>query len=146
MADEPLPELRGRRAAFAMEYPIDLNGTKAAIRAGYSEKRAAEQACRMLQDPAVKAHIDKAMADRASRLGLSADWVLARLKQISDRCVQAEPARDAEGEETGWFKFDAAGANRATELIGKHLRMFTDKVEVTGGLRLTHEEALDELR
>ncbi len=32
--------LTAKRKAFVREYPIDLNATKAAIRAGFSEKTA----------------------------------------------------------------------------------------------------------
>ena len=47
-----------------------------------------------------------------------------------------------EWEETGEYKFDSAGANRATELLGKHLGMFVDKVEHSG--KLEYEIVLPE--
>ena len=34
--------------------------------------------------------------------------------------------------ETGEYKFDASGAVRALELLGKHLKLFTEKHEHTG--------------
>ena len=41
--------------------------------------------------------------------------------------MQAEPARDAKGRETGVFQFQASGANRALELLGRELGMFRDQ-------------------
>ncbi|HSP41826.1 MAG TPA: terminase small subunit, partial [Luteolibacter sp.] len=40
--------LSAKQAAFCREYLVDLNGTQAAIRAGYSEKTARSQAGRLL--------------------------------------------------------------------------------------------------
>ncbi len=36
---------------------------------------------------------------------------------------------DGEMIETGEYKYDAAGVNKAVENIGKYLKMFTDKIE-----------------
>jgi phage terminase small subunit len=82
----------------------------------------------------IKNEIDKRLETRAKKAGLDAEWVLQRLKDISDRCMQAEAVFDREGNETGEYKFDSTGANKATELIGKHLGMFRDKVEHSGSL------------
>jgi len=40
--------LTAKQERFCREYVIDLNGTQAAIRSGYSSKGADVQACRML--------------------------------------------------------------------------------------------------
>lgn len=125
-------KLTPKQEAFIREYMVDLNATQAAIRAGYSGKNTDKIGSQLLGKSRVKAAIIEAQKERAERVQLDADWVLARLKLISDRCVQGEPVLDREGNSTGEWKFDSAGANRATELIGKHLAMFTDKQEVTG--------------
>jgi hypothetical protein len=41
---------------------------------------------------------------------------------------------DDEGEvvEIGEFQFNATGALKSLELLGRHLKMFTDKIEVGG--------------
>jgi hypothetical protein len=44
--------------------------------------------------------------------------------------MQTQPVRDNEGSPTGVYRYDGTVANRALELVGKHLGMFTDKVQV----------------
>jgi hypothetical protein len=58
---------------------------------------------------------------------LSREWVLEGLKTVVRRCLQAEPLCDKRGRPTGEYTFQAAGANRALELLGKELGMFIDK-------------------
>ena len=71
--------LTAKQQRFVAEYPIDLNATKAAIRAGYSEKTAAEQASRLLTNVKVAEAIQAAMKARSERTQIDADWVLKRL-------------------------------------------------------------------
>lgn len=127
--------LTAKQERFIAEYMIDLNATQAAIRAGYSPKTATEQASRLLTNVNVCEKVEDEQKKRAGKCGLDAEWVLRRLKDISDRCMQAEPVLIREGNkwvESGEYSFDSSGANKATELIGKHLSMFTDKIDVSG--------------
>lgn len=142
-----MAKLTPKQEMFVKEYLIDLNATQAAIRAGYSRKTADRIGPELLGKTCVKQAIIEANKERVERVQLDADWVLTRLKLISDRCVQGEPVFDKEGNPTGEWRFDAAGANRATELIGKHLAMFTDKQEISGkdGGPIQFERLLDEL-
>ena len=39
-----------------------------------------------------------------------------------------------------------AAANKSLELLGRHLRMFTDNLNLSGGLAISHEDALDQLK
>ena len=64
---------------------------------------------------------------------MSAKWVLDRLKEVAERCMEATHVRDRSGKIVdGEWTFDSAGANRSLELLGKHLRMWVDRAEVTG--------------
>lgn len=69
---------------FALEYIVDLNGTRAAIRAGYSQKTAAQQAHQLLQNPLVLAEIDAQKAARLKRIEMDADALLLRLFEEAD--------------------------------------------------------------
>lgn len=121
---------------FCNEYLIDLNATQAAIRAGYPEGSAGSIGSENLQKPDIQAYLEVRRREIQTRLELNQDWVLMRLKQVSDRSMQAEPVLKWDYDEkkfveTGEYQFDSAGANKATELIGKHLGMFVNKVDVT---------------
>jgi len=130
-------KLTEKQELFCLEYCKDFNATRAYKDAGYSaksDKVAGVESHKLLKNPRIYTRINEMQTERAQEVKLDAQWVLERLKLISDRCVQATPVIDKDGNETGEFKFDPAGANKATELIGKHLGMFTDKMEIKGEL------------
>lgn len=79
-ADTPLEP---REQAFVDAYLVDLNGAGAARTAGYSDTSAAVIASRLLAKVNVAAAIEKAMAARSLRTGLTADRVLAELEQLA---------------------------------------------------------------
>ena len=109
---------------FCDEYLIDLNAAQAAIRAGYSKKTAKEIGCENLTKPHIQTEISKRRQELAQKTAITQEWVLNRFKEISDRCMTAEPVYDNDGQPTGEYKFDSSGANKATEMIGKHLGFF----------------------
>lgn len=132
--------LNPKQERFCQEYIIDLNATQAYIRAGYSENGAGQGAERMLKNVEVYARVEELQKARIEKLQVNQDWVVLRLIQISDRCMQQEEVMkfDYELKElvgTGEYQFDSNGANKSTELLGKHLGMFKDKVD----LNLTNE-------
>jgi len=132
-----MAKLTPKQEQFCQEYLIDLNATQAAIRAGYSEDSAGVEGCRLLKNANVYARVKELQADRLEKLQINQDWVLLRLMQISDRCMQQEEVKEfdyvsKELKGTGEYQFDSNGANKSTELIGKHLGMFKDRIEHTG--------------
>ena len=68
-----MAKLTPKQKRFVAEYLVDLNATQAAIRAGYSEKRASEIGYQLLQKTTVQAAIQEAMADREERTGVTQD-------------------------------------------------------------------------
>lgn len=130
-----MAELKNQKhEAFCQEFIIDFNGTKAAIRAGYSEKTAVVQASRLLTNANICARIAELQTKRSEQTGIDAAWVLMSAKQLFDRCMQAEPVmiRTENGmEPSGEYKFDSAGANKALDTIGKHVdvQAFLAKVD-----------------
>jgi phage terminase small subunit len=136
--------LTEKQKRFCDEYLIDLNGTQAAIRAGYSERSARQISDRNMSNDDIIAYLNEKRKVLQDKVDLSQEWVLRRLKEISDRCMQAEPVMTFDGDqwvESGEYKFDSTGANKSTELIGKHLGMFVNKVDLS-----TLGESLNEKR
>lgn len=74
--------MTAKRHRFVAEYLKDLNGTKAAIRAGYAAKGAKDQAHALMKMPEVAQAIEKATGERNERLKVDADYVLRRLTEI----------------------------------------------------------------
>ena len=75
--------LSKRQERFAREYVIDCNGTKAAIRAGYSESGASVQAVRLLADDNVLALVERLTNRKFAKLEISADHVLHELARLA---------------------------------------------------------------
>ena len=132
-----MPKLKNaKHELFAQEYEVDRNATQAAIRAGYSEKAARVSGARLLTDANVLARVNELTQERCERLCLSADFVVQRLLDVYARCMQAEPvlawnSLSKSMEPTGDYAFDSRGANRALEMLGKHLGMFNDRIQLT---------------
>lgn len=72
-----------RRDAFIQEYIIDLNGTQAAIRAGYAANSASVTAARLLADDKIMVLVQAAMDARAKRTEITQDKVLRRWWDIA---------------------------------------------------------------
>ena len=68
--------LTPKQTRFVAEYLVDLNGTQAAIRVGYSAKTAKVQASRLLTNAAVAEAIGAGKAKQLERADLSATRVL----------------------------------------------------------------------
>ena len=75
-------KLTAKQQRFVDEYLIDLNATQAAIRAGYSVQTANEIGAQNLAKISIRAVIDKALAIRSRRTGVSADRVILELAKI----------------------------------------------------------------
>jgi len=140
-------ELTAKQEAFCEEYMIDLNATQAAIRAGYSEQTARQIGTENLAKPAIADKIAELKAERAARVLVDADYVIKGLLEVHQRCMQKEPVMervDGQQQESGEFKFEHSGANKSLELLGKHLGIFTDRLDVRA-VEMTHEQWLDAL-
>lgn len=135
-----MAKLTDKQKEFVRQYLVDLNATQAAVRAGYSVKTAYRQGADLLQKTSIREAIEKAQAKRARRVEVTQDYVLSNLVEVVERTMQRAPVTDRKGEQVtdeegrAVWTFDAKNANRALELLGKHLGIFTDKIraEVSG--------------
>lgn len=106
-----------RQAKFVQEYLVDLNATQAARRAGYSKKTAAKIGWENLQKPEIAGSLAEALAIRAGNVKITAQKVLTDM----------EVAR-----QLALVNGKYASAIRAGELCGRHVGLFTERLEHSG--------------
>lgn len=144
------------RKKFANEYLIDFNGTRA-YKVAYpnvkNDDTAAAAAVRLLRNVKVKEYIDKRMKEREDRTEITQDMVVRELAaiafsnmtdyaQIKEGSVLLTPTDNLSEYQKKALAGIKQGRNgievkscdkvKALELLGRHLGMFKDKVEVSG--------------
>jgi len=117
-------KLTNKQALFIQEYLIDLNATQAAIRAGYSKKTAYSIGVENLNKPVIAEALKIAQEKRADKLEITAEGVLADIRDIGNEAREAKKYSDA---------------LRSRELLGKHLILFTDRIDIEGKVTLVDE-------
>lgn len=144
-----MAKLTAKQQRFVDEYLIDLNATQAAIRAGYSPQTAQEQGSQNLSKLMVSEAIDKALAARSRRTGITQDRVLRELAKVAFvnandvidpdsatvradaaeedlACIQAVKVKTSESEmgSSSEREIKLYDKMRALEMLGKHLGLF----------------------
>lgn len=151
-------KLTDKQQRFVDEYLIDLNATQAAIRAGYSVKTANEQGSQNLAKLSIQQAIAERMAERSRRTGVNQDRVVLELAKIafvkmtdivdSEGNIKGDAAEDDlaciesvkykySDTDTGYSEereVKIASKLKALELLGKHLGMWNDKVDLNVAL------------
>lgn len=153
-------KLTDQQERFCIEYLKDLNGTQAAIRAGYSKKTANEQAPRLMSNKKILNHIAYLKAERNDRIQADADYVLQRLIEIDKlniadilddngdllpvnqwpdewkRSVQSLDVHVKAGDDVEVYikKIRIPDKLKNLELLGKHVCVsaFKEKLEISG--------------
>lgn len=136
-------KLTDKQKRFVEEYLVDLNATQTAIRAGYSEQTAYSIGQRLLKKVEVQEAIQQAQNKRSERTQITQDEVIRRLIENVDismgkkATVITIPSKSENGEVVGndvaQFVYEPSAANKALELLGKHLGIFKDGVDITSG-------------
>lgn len=128
-------QLKGKAEKFCMEYVVDYNATKAAVRAGYSEASAANAGYRLLKNDDVLARVRELQEEfNKTRCFDEKSRVLAECWSVYDIATAAKPVMEWDREEkcykeTGEYQIDGRTAAKSLELIAKMSGMLTDKVE-----------------
>lgn len=84
-------ELTPKQKLFAREWIVDFNGTRAAIRAGYSEKTAAQTASRLMKLPEVRAYRDELMKQKFDELGITRHSLAVEVYEMMQKCKGGTP-------------------------------------------------------
>lgn len=145
------PSLNERQKQFCNEYLIDLNGTQAAIRAGYSEKTAYSIANENLRKPEIQKYIQELQAGIKKRNRITQDEIIQDLIEIKNRCMQNVPVMYFDRIDKEWkhegadigepvYKFDSNGANKALDQLTKILGAYEkDNKQKQDNISTVHE-------
>nr|DAQ09649.1 MAG TPA: Terminase small subunit [Caudoviricetes sp.] len=148
-------KLTKKQQLFVDEYLIDLNATQAAIRAGYSVNSARDIGCENLTKPNIQQAIAEHMAERSKRTGVNQDRIVLELAKIAFvnmgdlinlkngsilttaktddlACIEGFKYKESDNDYGGSVEREVKFASklRALELLGKHLGMWNDKLDV----------------
>lgn len=116
--------LTPKQKRFVAEYLVDLNATAAARRAGYSAKTADRIGPELLGKTCVSQAIQEAIKQRERRTEVTQDYVIRKLKEITDK--DASDAQDSDLKYSSKIK--------ALELLGKHVGAFEKQDTQTAAL------------
>ena len=149
-----MAKLTEKQQRFVDEYLIDLNATQAAIRAGYSAKTACEQGARVLANVKVQGTIAEHMAERSKRTGVNQDRIVRELAKIAFvnltdivdeegrirsnatdedlSCLESIKYKESSSDTGDSVEREVKIASKlkALELLGKHVGMWNDKLNV----------------
>lgn len=149
-----MAKLTPKQERFCEEYLIDLNATQAAIRAGYSVNTAREQGAQNLSKLNIQEKIAELKAERSKRTEITQDRVVKELAamafakatdyaSVANNTVfiksTAELTLEQQAAIVG-IKQTQAGIeikldkSKALEMLGRHLGMFNDKMELSGAV------------
>lgn len=148
--------LNARQKLFCNEYIVDLNATRAAIAAGYSEKTARKIGSENLTKPDIQNYIRELMEAKDKALIASQDEVLQYLTSVMRREKKEHIVVTVSNTIEKWLPDDngtmrkqkitkeeprtveipakLSDANKAAELLGKRYSLFSDKVDVSGAI------------
>ena len=134
--DKPPKKGRGSKPTanqlrFVDEYVKDLDGPRAAERAGYKTKNVYKLARDLIVHPLLKPLIEERLKEKRERMVVEEDYIIQGLMRI---------ARD--NEETS-----PQNAIRALELLGKHLGLFKERTEISGpdGEAIAYKQQIQEV-
>lgn len=149
--------MTNKQKMFCQEYIIDFNATQAAIRAGYSKKSARLIGHENITKLYIQAEINKQIDKRIERVEVRQDRIIYELAKIAfadignfvDIDGDKIKIRDltdldtsvlSEASETittagHKLKIKLYDKIKPLEMLGKHLKMFTDNLNIEGNVR-----------
>ncbi len=122
------------------------NGTGAYLQAYQADSygAAATGASRLVKKTNIQLYINHLNDERSKKLKVSSSFVITGLMENYFRCMQAEPIIGADGEPIGIYKHNPNAANKALELIGKHLDMW-EKGSAQGDQKQTYDKLIQRM-
>lgn len=150
-------KLTPKQQAFAEYYIQTGNATEAAIRAGYKEKAAYATGAENLKKPQIKAYIDSKLTEMSEKRVATAQEVMETLTRVLRR-EEKETVVVTVKTHKSWYDENGkkqildteepqlveippklSDVNKSAELIGKRWGLYSEKVDLSGGVDLRIE-------
>ena len=137
MTDGKEKRLGEKQKRFVREWLVDMNGTRAAIRAGYSEKSAANTASRLMKDPAVQAYRDELLKAKFDELGITRHSLAVEVYEMMQKCKGGTPhmvwnSDSKTYEPDGTWEQNEKGLYKGAELLSRLLDKMDGAAEDEG--------------
>lgn len=135
--------LTERQKAFVKEYLVDLNGAKAARRAGYAVDTSRNEATRQLANVHVQAEIQKGMEKRGEKVDLTAERVVLELMKIAFADIKSVASWTANG--VAFMPSDDLTDNISAAISEVSEKTVTTKGETSTNLKVKMHDKLKAL-
>lgn len=137
MADRTKKRLGEKQKRFVREWLIDMNGTRAAIRAGYSAKSAANTASRLMKDPDVQAYRNELLKAKFDELGITRHSLAVEVYEMMQKCKGGTPhmvwnSDTKTYEPDGTWEQNEKGLYKGAELLSRLLDKMDGAAEDEG--------------
>ncbi|MGI9335765.1 MAG: terminase small subunit [Gammaproteobacteria bacterium] len=90
------------------------------------------EAWKLLQKPEIRARVEELREMKREFVAIDAAWLVEQLRKNYEQAMREVEVLDREGNGIGEYQYQGAVANKALELLGRHIGAFTDKVEQSG--------------
>jgi phage terminase small subunit len=129
--------LTAKQKKFVQEWMVDLCGTRAAIRAGYSEKSAANTASRLMKDPDVQAYRNELLKAKFDELGITRHSLAVEVYEMMQKCKGGTPhmvwnSDTKTYEPDGTWEQNEKGLYKGAELLSRLLDKMDGAAEDEG--------------
>lgn len=129
--------LTAKQKRFVQEWMVDLCGTRAAIRAGYSEKSAANTASRLMKDPDVQAYRNELLKAKFDELGITRHSLAVEVYEMMQKCKGGTPhmvwnSDTRTYEPDGTWEQNEKGLYKGAELLSRLLDKMDGAAEEEG--------------
>lgn len=125
-------KLTQKQRRFADEYLVDCNGTKAAVRAGYSPKTANEQAAKLMANPKIHSYITEKLDEISSEKIADTQEIMEYLTAVM-RGEHKEQILRLNGngvQVLDYMETPAAIRLKAAEMLAKRYGLFKENFEI----------------
>ncbi|HSN66745.1 MAG TPA: terminase small subunit [Fusibacter sp.] len=138
---KPLTDKQEKFVLLQIEGMSQIDAYKNSYNAtNMTEKTAREKASKLMAQDNIRARynqlLDKVRKSAEDKAIVTVEDVLQSILKVRSVCMQTLAVTDKQGNTIAESMLDTTGALKANEMLGKTLKMFTDKLEHSGEIKM----------